>query len=98
MGIKIGIAGQRGLVYMPGLIDLKDVKVTAFCDLNECVLEKRADEFGIENRFRVFEDMGATISRGELLFMAFTEMIIPGLVLPISVHTVGSRLTIYMSP
>ena len=40
MAIKLGIAGQRGLTYMPGILDLKDVKVTAFCELNEEVLEK----------------------------------------------------------
>ena len=57
MSIKIGIAGQRGLVYMPGFIDMDGVEVTAFCDLDQTTLNRRADEFGIKNRFRVYEDM-----------------------------------------
>lgn len=57
MAIKLGIAGQRGLVYMPGIADLDDVKVTAFCELNENVLNTRAVEFDIPNKFRVYEDM-----------------------------------------
>lgn len=57
MAIKLGIAGQRGLIYMPGILDLDDVKVTAFCELNEDILEKRANEFNIPNRFRIYEDM-----------------------------------------
>ncbi len=57
MAIKLGIVGQRGLIYMPGVLDLDDVKVTAFCELNEDILEKRANEFNIPNRFRIYEDM-----------------------------------------
>lgn len=55
--IKLGIAGQRGLTYMPGILGLDDVKVTAFCELNEEVLERRSAEFNIPNKFRVYEDM-----------------------------------------
>jgi predicted dehydrogenase len=58
MAIKLGIAGNRGLVYMPGILDMPDdVDVTAFCELNPQILETRANEFNIPNRFRIFEDM-----------------------------------------
>jgi len=58
MAIKLGIAGVRGLVYMPGFLDMpEDVAVTAFCDLDPQVVKNRADEFNIPNRFRIFEDM-----------------------------------------
>lgn len=60
MAIKLGIAGVRGLVYMPGFLDMPDdVQVTAFCELNEDLLHAKADQFGIEKRCRVFEDMCA---------------------------------------
>ena len=58
MAIKLGIAGVRGLVYMPGFLDMpEDVAVTAFCDLDPLAVKNRADEFNIPNRFRIFEDM-----------------------------------------
>ncbi len=55
--IRIGIAGVRGLVYMPGFWDMDDVEVTAFCELNKSLLQDKADEFNIKHRFRVYEDM-----------------------------------------
>jgi len=58
MAIKLGIAGARGLVYMPGFLDMQDdVNVTAFCELNPDLLEKKADAFNIPHRYRIFEDM-----------------------------------------
>ncbi len=58
--IKLGIAGVRGLTYFPGVADLPDVEVAAFCDLNADILERKAREFNIPQRFRVFEDMLAS--------------------------------------
>ncbi len=55
--IKLGIAGQRGLTYFPGVADMPGVEVTAFCELNPIVLETRAKELGIPKTYRVFEDM-----------------------------------------
>lgn len=58
MTIKLGIAGVRGLVYMPGFIDMpNDVKIEAFCELNPELLESKANEFNIPKRYRIFEDM-----------------------------------------
>jgi len=55
--IKIGIAGARGLVYMPGFLDMPDVEISAFCELNPELLEQKSEQFGIANRFRIYEDM-----------------------------------------
>jgi predicted dehydrogenase len=55
--LTIGIAGVRGLNYMPGFLDIPGVEVTAFCELNEAILEKKAVEFNIPNKFRIYEDM-----------------------------------------
>jgi predicted dehydrogenase len=58
MPIRLGIAGVRGLVYMPGLLDMpNDVEVTAFCELNQRLLDEKSNEFHIPNRFRNFEDL-----------------------------------------
>lgn len=55
--LKIGIAGARGLTYLPGLRDMPDVEITAFCELNKDILDAKAKEFNIPNTYRVFEDM-----------------------------------------
>jgi predicted dehydrogenase len=55
--IKLGIAGMRGLTYFPGAADMPGVEVTAFCELNPELLEAKANEFNIPNRFRAYEDM-----------------------------------------
>lgn len=55
--LRIGIVGNRGMNYMPGFLDLPDVKVTAFCEINETLLNTQADRYDIPNRYRVFEDM-----------------------------------------
>jgi predicted dehydrogenase len=54
---KIGIAGLRGLTYMPGFLDMPDVEISAFCELNEELLNKKAAEFSIPQTFRIYEDM-----------------------------------------
>lgn len=56
--IKIGIAGCRGLSTLQGLHDIKDVQITAMCDLNEQHLQDAAARIGGDVKtFRVFEDM-----------------------------------------
>lgn len=55
--IKIGIAGARGLVYIDGFLDMPGVEITAFCELNQKILEEKAREHNIPNTFRVYEDM-----------------------------------------
>jgi predicted dehydrogenase len=55
--IRVGIAGARGLVYMPGFLDMPGVEVTALCELNPDILQTKADAFGIPNRYRIYEDM-----------------------------------------
>ena len=55
--IKVGIAGVRGLSTIMGLKAIPDVEITAMCDLDEDVLRKKADEHGIEKRYRIFDDM-----------------------------------------
>lgn len=54
---KVGIAGVRGLSTMAGFRCDPRVEVTAFCDLNEALLEEKAAEFGIDRVYRVYEDM-----------------------------------------
>ena len=55
--IRIGIAGSRGLVYLPGFLDMPGVEVVAFCELDNAVLEREADKHNIPLRFRVFDDL-----------------------------------------
>jgi len=55
--IRIGIAGARGLVYMPGFLDMPDVEVVAFCEINERLLEEKSALFNIPHKFRLYEDM-----------------------------------------
>jgi predicted dehydrogenase len=55
--IKVGIAGARGMVYMPGFLDIPDVEIHAFCELNEDILTRKAREFNIPKTYRVYEDM-----------------------------------------
>ena len=57
--LKIGIAGVRGLSTVMGLNALPDVEITALCDLDEDVLEKKGDKLNIakEHRYRIFDDM-----------------------------------------
>lgn len=55
--IKLGIVGKRGLVYMPGILDMDGVEVTALCELDEDLLERYAAEYNIANKFRIYEDM-----------------------------------------
>lgn len=60
MSIKLGIAGRRGLNYMAGFIDLPDVEVVSFCDMNQDVCDAAKKDFNIPNTFRIFEDMITT--------------------------------------
>ncbi|MDF2660749.1 MAG: oxidoreductase domain protein [Paenibacillus sp.] len=57
MTIKVGIAGVRGLSALMGFRSIPDVEVTAFCDLNEDLLNATAEKYGIANKYRLFEDM-----------------------------------------
>ncbi len=60
MSIKVGIAGKRGLNYMPGFVDMEDVQVAAFCDISQDVCDLAKNEYGIPQTFRLFEDMIST--------------------------------------
>ncbi len=55
--IKVGIAGARARSTMAGFSALENIEVTAVCDLNEDCMNRIADEFQIEHRYRVFDDM-----------------------------------------
>ena len=56
--IKIGIAGTRGLSTLAGLKEIKDVEITAMCDLDEAHLNDAAARVGGDiKKFRVFDDM-----------------------------------------
>jgi len=58
--IKIGLVGQRALNYLIALRDLPSVEVIALCDVNEDLLNKNAEAYGIPNRYRIFEDLCAS--------------------------------------
>ena len=55
--IKVGIVGARAQTTLTGFRELENVEVTAVCDLNEECMNHIADEFQIEHRYRVFDDM-----------------------------------------
>ena len=55
--IKVGIVGARAQTTLTGFRELENVEVTAVCDLNEDCMNRIADEFQIEHRYRVFDDM-----------------------------------------
>lgn len=55
--IKLGIAGKRGLHYIQAFLDMRDVKVEAFCEVDEKVLTSEADKYNIPKRYRLFEDL-----------------------------------------
>ena len=55
--IRIGIAGSRGLVYLPGFLDMPGVEVTALCELDNTLLEVQAEKHSIPLKFRVFDDL-----------------------------------------
>jgi predicted dehydrogenase len=55
--IKTGVAGVRGLTYISGFLDIPGVEIRAFCELNEGILDKKASEYNIPHKFRVYEDM-----------------------------------------
>lgn len=55
--IKVGIVGARARSTMAGFSALENIEVTAVCDLNEDCMNRIADEFQIEHRYRVFDDM-----------------------------------------
>jgi len=55
--IKIGIVGARGLSFMTGFQNIEGVKVEALCDLDEDLLRKQSQTYGIGKTFRVYDDM-----------------------------------------
>jgi predicted dehydrogenase len=56
--LKVGIAGARGICNIVGFKAYADeVQVFAICDLNEDVAKKAANEYGIPNYYRVYNDM-----------------------------------------
>lgn len=58
--IKIGIVGPRGLATIDGFRAFDDVEITAFCDLNEEVLNNCAATYNIPNKYRIYSDMIAS--------------------------------------
>lgn len=55
--IKIGIVGPRGLATVEGFRSFEDVEITAFCDINEEILNNCAAAYNIPKKYRVYEDM-----------------------------------------
>lgn len=55
--LRVGIAGARGLSTINGLRSVEGVEVTALCDLHAGVLAERSAALGIEQTFRVYEDL-----------------------------------------
>ena len=61
--IRIGIigAGNISKSHLKAYSNCPEAEVVAICDINETVLNERADEFGIQNRFTNMEDMFASV-------------------------------------
>ena len=58
--IRIGFIGAGELansVHYPSLASFKDVEISAICDLDENRLNKTADRYGVENRFKDYRLM-----------------------------------------
>ncbi|KYH36284.1 MAG: dehydrogenase [Candidatus Bathyarchaeota archaeon B24] len=58
--IRIGFIGAGELansVHYPSLASFKDVEISAVCDLDENRLNKTADRYGVENRFKDYRLM-----------------------------------------
>lgn len=55
--LRVGIAGARGLSTIAGLRSVEGVEVTALCDLHPGVLAEQAAKVGIDQTFRVFDDL-----------------------------------------
>lgn len=55
--LKFGVAGMRGLVYLPWIRKTGLADVTALCDLNAGLLESQADRYGIPGRYRFYSEM-----------------------------------------
>jgi len=45
--LKVGIVGVRGLSTIAGFHALEGVEVTALCDLDEALLQKQKEKYGI---------------------------------------------------
>lgn len=52
--IRIGVigAGNISIGHIDGIIKCPDAEVTAICDVNEAAMKKRADQYGIDERYR----------------------------------------------
>jgi predicted dehydrogenase len=55
--LNIGIAGKRGLAFLPGFRSVPGAVVTAFCELDAILLKTAADREVIPLRFTEFSDM-----------------------------------------
>lgn len=55
--LRVGLAGKRGLGFVAGFRAMPQTEITAFCELDESVLNESAEKHGIPQRFTRFEDM-----------------------------------------
>jgi len=53
----IGAGGRAGGVHYPSIRDLPGAKIAAMCDLNEELMNKRGDEFGVKARYTNYKEM-----------------------------------------
>lgn len=57
--VRLGIIGAGNITvgHLDGSLKSPDLEVTAICDVNEAQLKKRADQYGIKNRFKNHIDL-----------------------------------------
>ena len=53
----IGAGGRSASVHYPSIRDLPDAEIAAMCDLNEELLNKRGDQFGVKARYTNYKEM-----------------------------------------
>ncbi|MEW6358753.1 MAG: Gfo/Idh/MocA family oxidoreductase [Planctomycetota bacterium] len=53
----IGAGGRSASVHYPSIRDLPDAEIAAMCDLNEELLNKRGDQFGVKARYTNYKQM-----------------------------------------
>ncbi|NOZ21432.1 MAG: Gfo/Idh/MocA family oxidoreductase [Planctomycetes bacterium] len=53
----IGAGGRSASVHYPSIRDLPGAEIAAMCDLNEELLNKRGDEFGVKKRYTNYKEM-----------------------------------------
>ena len=57
--VRIGVVGAGGIanMHLNAYKNVKEVQIVALCDINESVLNKTADKFGIEKRYTDINEM-----------------------------------------